>query len=46
LNLIIFGKKVKESTSKTINVETLAKGIYMVEAISGEMKMVEKFIKN
>ena len=41
------GKIVKEQTQNTttINVENLAQGMYILEAYSGEQKMVSKFVK-
>jgi hypothetical protein len=39
------GKKVLETNSKTINVESIAKGLYMVEVLYGDDKWVSKFVK-
>lgn len=43
----ILGKKVLEQTQNTnqINVEHLSKGIYIIEAFSGEEKFSSKFVK-
>ena len=41
------GKKVLEQTQNTsqVNVEHLANGMYIIEAFSGEEKLVSKFVK-
>jgi len=39
------GKKVLETNSKTINVESIAKGLYVVEVLYGDEKWVSKFVK-
>ena len=42
------GKKILEQNGnlKTINIENLATGMYVLEVVSGDNKMVEKFVKN
>lgn len=43
----LLGKKVIESTTNTntITVENLAQGVYIIEAYSGEQKMVSKLVR-
>lgn len=41
----LVGKKVLESNSNVIDVEQLAKGVYLLEAKSDELKLVSKFVK-
>ena len=45
--LDLTGKKVLEQTQNTsqVNVEHLANGMYIIEAFSGEEKLVSKFVK-
>ena len=42
------GKKILEQNGNlnTINIENLAKGLYVIDALVGEIRLVEKFIKN
>lgn len=42
------GKKILEQNGNktSINIESIAAGMYVLEVISGESKMVEKFVKN
>ena len=39
------GKIIQNQNATTVNVENLAKGLYILEAFSNESKMVSKFIK-